>query len=80
MCKVIISKFKDLKGSYAADMLKGSFPKCGIKYTGKYGHGLVLVRYDVTDFDSVKEKAKAASDSVSHVFVIPKQIEMAVGL
>ena len=80
MCKVLMTPFNQLKGSYAADMLKGKFPECGIKYTGKHGVGLVLVRHDVTDFAAVVEKAKAAGDRVAHVFVIPKVFGKAVGL
>lgn len=80
MCKVLMTPFKQLKSSYAAEMLKGKFPTCGIKYTGKHGAGLVLVKHDVTDISSVIAKAKAAGDSVAHVFVIPKQICRAVRL
>ena len=80
MCKVILGKFNELKSTYAVDMLRGSFPACGIKYTGKYGAGLVLVRYDVTDMEAVRAKAKAANELVSHVFVIPRIVGKVVGL
>ncbi len=60
-------------------MLKGDFPKCGVKYTGKHGQGLVWARYDVP-IDIVRQKAKAASASISNVFVIPKPIAKVYGL
>ncbi len=80
MCKIKVRKFKNLRSTCFSEMTKGKFPKCGIKYTRKYGHGLVLVKYDVPGVDLIKEKARAASDTVSHVFVIPKAAAMAVGI
>ena len=78
MCKFM--KWDKLKSTYAAEMLRGSFPKCGIKYTGKYGKVLVLVKYDVTDKNLVIEKAKAASDDGSIAFIIPPKIAKAAGI
>ncbi len=79
MCKIIVRKWNNLKSTYAAEMLKGSFPKCGVKFTGKHGQGLVLVRYDVP-INVVKAKAKAANQVISNVFVIPKKVADVYGL
>ena len=79
MCKIIVRKWNNLKSTYAAEMLKGSFPKCGVKFTGKHGQGLVLVRYDVP-IDVVKAKAKAANNIVSNVFVIPRKVARVYGI
>lgn len=80
MCKIEVRKFKELRSTYFSEMTKGNFPKCGIKYTGKYSHGLVLVKYNVPGIEAIKEKARAANDTISHVFVIPKAAAMAVGI
>jgi len=82
MCKILFRKWKDLKSTYAAEMLKGKFPECGIKYTSKHGEGLVLANHNVTDIDMVRQKACAAAmdSDISHVFVIPKKVAKAVGL
>jgi len=79
MCKIIVRKWNNLKSTYAAEMLKGRFPKCGVKFTGKHGQGLVLVRYDVP-IDVVKAKAKAANQVISNVFVIPRKVARVYGI
>ena len=79
MCKIIVRQWNNLRSTYAADMLKGRFPKCGVKFTGKYGQGLVLVRYDVP-IDVVKLKAKAANQVISNVFVIPRKVARVYGI
>ena len=79
MCKIIVRKWNNLKSTYAAEMLKGSFPKCGVKFTGKHGQGLVLVRYDVP-IDIVKQKARAANQVISNVFVIPRKVADVYGI
>lgn len=81
MCKIIVQKWKNLKSTHAAEMLK-SFPDCGVKYTGKFGQGLVLVRPDLTDIEFVKSKAKMAAikSNISHVFIIPRPVVKAMGL
>lgn len=78
MCKVM--KWDKLKSTYAAEMLKGAFPKCGVKYTGKYGKGLLLIKYDVADTEMVRQKAKAASDKGSIGFIIPRKIAAVYGI
>ena len=78
MCQVIVRKWSDLKSTYAAEMLKGEFPKCGVKYTGKHGQGLVLVKYNVT-IEVARQKAVAAHNCISHVFVIPKRVAAVYG-
>ena len=70
---IIVRKWKDLQSTLVPDLLKGDFPQCGVKYTGKYGQGLVLALYNVP-IDIIKSKAKAANSSISHVFVIPKSV------
>lgn len=82
MCKILFRKWSNLKPTYAAGMLKGGLPDCGIKYTSKHGEGLVLVSPDVTDIDMVRQKAKAAAmnSNTSHVFIIPKSFAKAAGL
>ena len=74
MCNVQVGKWSNLVSTHVPGMLRGKFPSCGIKFTGKYGAGLVLVKYDVTDLDLIIQKAKAASEKISYVFVIPKSI------
>ena len=59
MCKVKVRKWNNLKSTYAAEMLKGDFPKCGVKFTGKHSEGLVLAKYDAP-IQLVISKAKAA--------------------
>ena len=72
MCKIM--NWDNNKSLVAADMLKVTFPACGIKYTGKYGVGLLLIRYDVADKNLIRQKAKASSDQGAIGFVIPKKI------
>jgi hypothetical protein len=81
MCKVVVRKWGELKSTYAAEVLKGKFPACGVKYTSKHGHGLVLAKYSAP-IDIVKQKAKSAGlkADISHVFIIPSQIERAAGI
>lgn len=79
MCKVLVRDWSNLKSTHAAEMLKGNFPKCGVKFTGKHGQGLVLARYDAP-IQTVREKAKAAHSKVSHVFIIPKTIANVYGM
>lgn len=74
MCNVKLEKWSNLKATFAAEMLRGEFPKCGIKYTGKHSEGLVLVKYDVNDKELIRQKAKAANEDSSYVFIIPKRI------
>ena len=78
MCKVM--KWDKLKAIVAAEMLKGPFPKCGIKYTGKYGIGLVLVKYNVPGKELIMEKARAANPNGSIAFIIPKKIAAVYGI
>jgi len=82
MCKILVRKWSNLKSTVAAEMLKGKFPECGIKYTTKHGEGLVLVKHDVPGVDLIKQKAKAAAlySDTSHVFVIPPEFAKAAGL
>ncbi len=80
MCNVKVSKWNNLVSTYVPGMLRGKFPDCGVKYTGKHGAGLVLVKYDVTDKNLIIQKAKAASESISYVFVIPKAIAKVYGI
>lgn len=80
MCKIMIGDWKELSSTHAAEMLKGPFPKCGIKFTSKYGAGLVLVR-DGVKRALIKEKAKAAGAKygVSYVFKVPPRISAIYG-
>lgn len=82
MCTVIIKKWKRLKSPLAAEMLSGKFPKCGIKYTSKYeGSGLIIAKYHASIGDII-EKALVAGDKAGkvHIFIIPKEIEIAAGI
>ena len=79
MCRKILRKWNTLRSTYAADMLKGEFPKCGVKYTGKYGQGLVLALYHVPA-DVVISKAAASSSKISNIFIIPKSVARVYGL
>ena len=81
MCEIQIGEWKELASTYAAEMLRGEFPKCGIKYTGKYGAGLVLILAGGTNLDLVREKARAAAgdSGVSYVFTIPSVISAIYG-
>ena len=72
--------WNDLKETIATEMMTGKFPTCGIKYTGKYGPGVVLVKYDVSDKNMIMQKAKAANSEISYVFIIPRSIEKAAGI
>ena len=78
MCKVM--KWDKLKSTIASEMLKGKFPKCGVKYTGKYGVGLLLVKYDVPGKQSIMEKARASSPNGAIAFIIPRKIAIAAGI
>ena len=82
MCKILFRKWNNLKSTYASEMMSGKFPDCGIRYTSKYGEGLVLVNHSVTDIDMVRQKAKAAgiNTDTAHVFIIPKPIAIAAGI
>jgi hypothetical protein len=75
----MICKWRELRATIVPEVLeeykKKPWPKCGIKYTRRYGHGLVFVKSDVTDLDLIKDKARAASDKISYVFTIPKNVE-----
>jgi hypothetical protein len=79
MCRVIVREWKSLSSTLASEMMKGKFPDCGVKFTGKHEHGLVLAMYNVTP-EVIMQKARAASDEISQVFVIPKSIANAAGL
>lgn len=80
MCKIMIGEWKELKSTHAAEMLKGPFPKCGVKYTSKHGAGLVLVR-DGISRELLIEKAKAAGarQDISFVFKVPARISAIYG-
>ena len=80
MFKIMIGEWKELKSTHAAEMLKGEFPKCGVKYTSKHGAGLVLVR-DGIPRNLLIEKAKAAGakDNVAYVFKVPQKISAIYG-
>ena len=79
MCKVLVRNWNNLKSTHAAEMLKGDFPKCGVKFTGKHSQGLVLARYDVP-IQTVREKAKAAHSDITNVFIIPKPVAEVYGM
>ena len=80
MCKIMIGEWKELSSTHAAEMLKGPFPRCGVKYTSKYGAGLVLVR-DGISRALLTEKAKAAGmkEDRSYVFKVPPRIAAVYG-
>ena len=80
MCKIMIGEWKELSATHAAEMLKGPFPKCGVKFTSKYGAGLVLVR-DGVSRELIREKAKAAGvkSDISYVFTVPPRISAIYG-
>ncbi len=80
MCKIMIGEWKELSATHAAEMLKGPFPKCGIKFTSKYGAGLVLVR-DGIPRNLLVEKAKAAGakNNITYVFKVPQSIAAVYG-
>jgi len=77
---ILVRKWDNLKSTVANEMMAGKFPDCGVKYTGKYGPGLVLVKYDVSDKNMIMQKARAANSEISHVFIIPRSIEKAAGI
>ena len=74
-----ILKWNRLKSTVVPKLLKGPFPKCGVKYTSQFGRGLVLIKYDVCDKEMVMEKARAAGDD-SLAFIIPKQVANVYGI
>ena len=74
-----IHKWNLLKSTCAAEVLKGPFPKCGVKYTKRYGRGLVLIKYNVSDKKLVMEKARAAGDN-SLGFIIPPTVANVYGI
>lgn len=79
MCEVILKPFNKLKSTYAMDLLRGGFPKCGATYTGKHGAGLVLAKFNVSD-EVIRDKAKATGHKVAYVFFIPRVIQQAMKL
>ena len=80
MCKVIRTKWSELSAPVVCEMLK-DFPQCGIKYTGKFGIGLVLVKRDKDiTLRKIQEKAIAANPKESHYAFIPDNIALAAGL
>ena len=79
MCRVFVREWSDLSSTLAYEMMRGKFPECGVKFTGKHGQGLVIAKYG-TPIDIILQKARAASTDISQVFVIPKGIAGAVGL
>ena len=80
MCKILIGEWSELSSTHAHEMLKGDFPQCGVKYTSKYGAGLVLVREGISR-QLLKEKAKAAGakQDRSYVFKVPQSIAAVYG-
>ena len=79
MCRVFVREWSDLSSTLASEMMRGKFPDCGVKFTGKYEQGLVIAKYNVP-IDIIRQKAKAAHHEISQVFIIPRPIEIAAGL
>jgi len=82
MCKVIIKKWNRLPPFIAAEMLKGVFPRCGIKYSAAHsGAGVVIAKYHASLGD-ILEKATVAGELYdrSFVYMIPKEVEIAAGI
>ncbi len=80
MCKIMVGEWNELSSTHAAEMLKGPFPKCGVKYTSKYGAGLVLVRDGISRALLVeKAKAAGANADISFVFKVPARISAVYG-
>jgi len=79
MCKILVRKWDNLKSSLVAEAITGDFPKCGVKYTGKYGQGLVIARFNAP-ISLIKEKARAANQEITHVFVMPRSIDRLVNI
>ena len=75
MCKIMICEWNELSSTHAHEMLKGDFPSCGIKYTSKFGAGLVVIKGAVSR-SLLNEKARAAGikHNISYVFKAPKNI------
>ena len=81
MCKMIRTDWADLKASMVHGLLKKDFPQCGIKYTAKYGRGLVLVKKSKgITLEKIYEKALAANKYCSHIFFIPDPVAKVYGL
>jgi hypothetical protein len=80
MCEVIRTKWSKLEPTLVHNLLT-DFPKCGIKYTGKYSAGLVLVKQasDIT-MAKIVEKAQAANSEKSYFFMIPQQVAEAMNI
>ena len=79
MCEVSFQDWDNLKSKFAGEMLSKNFPECGIKYTGKHGHGLVIALAHAP-FDSILKKAAAANSEKSYVFMVPDKIAAVYGL
>lgn len=79
MCDIEFSSWDELKSTFAAEMLSGDFPKCGIKFTSKHGVGLVLAAAHAP-FDQIVKKAKAAHPDKSYVFMIPEKVARIYGI
>jgi hypothetical protein len=80
MCEVIRTDWSELEPKLVHSLLL-KFPECGIKYTGKYGAGLVLVKQasDIT-MAKIIEKAQAANSEKSYFFMIPQQVAEAMNI
>ena len=80
MCDVSFQNWDNLKSTFAAEMLSGEFPKCGIKYTGKHDNGGLVLALPTASMDMVIKKARAANPVKSYVFTIPDNIAKVYGL
>jgi hypothetical protein len=78
-CDISFQEWDNLKSSFAGKMLSRDFPACGIKYTGKHGPGLVLALASAS-LDSILQKASAANEDKSYVFIIPDSVAAVYGL
>ena len=76
---MIIHKWKLLSSTEVTKLLKGDFPKCGVKYTNQYSKPLVLIKYGVSDLGLIKDKIKAAGKG-SYNFIIPRQVANVCGI
>jgi len=74
-----IHKWDTLKSTEVPKLLRGEFPKCGVKYTNRYSKPLVLIKYEVSSLDLVKEKIKAAGDGC-YAVIIPKAVANVYGI
>lgn len=68
-----IHKWNRLQAREVPKLLRGNFPKCGVKFTNKYGTGLVLIKYDVSNLALIKDKVNAAGEGAM-AFIIPLSV------